>query len=344
MGRFVRREPILARPISRAGQVWRWCRRNPRLTVLITAVLALPLVVAVGSPLAVLRINEQRLAAVDQTRWADLHAYAARISSAQQYLKAGNLGRTRELLELTATNHSPQTPDPRGWEWAHLQAQSRSDAEHVFERFPSVCKLTISPNGKFLALALRYGQVHVWDLASRRLLDVLGQECELPTLATFSPDSQLVAFIQREPARFVFWNLAMRAVQMEWIVTNGLGGAFFVLGQPELIEAGIVGPDMARRLALRDLATRDIKAVAMLGTTGGRLFAGNELRFTPDGRRLATGSQDRDAVKLWDTATWQELVTIEVPGETLKDLASTGDATGLVGLTESGDLLIWHAD
>ncbi len=320
LGRFLRDEPVLARPVSPTGKVWRWCRRNPRLAALSAAVLGLLLVVAIGSPLAVFRINEQRLTAVDQTRRADLHAYAARINSAQQYLKARNLGRARELLELVATNHSIQTPDPRGWEWAYLRGQSRSDAEYVFERLPSVCKLEVSPDGRFLALALRYGQVHVWDLTTRRLLDVLGQEHESPTLATFSPDSQRVAFIQREPTRFVFWNLATRAVQMEWIVTNGLGGAFFVPGRPELIEAGIVGPDMARRLALRDLATRDIKAVAMLGTTGGRLFAGNELRFTPDARRVLQGDLD-GKVKVYDARTLDLLGSIAVHDDGVSAMA-----------------------
>ncbi len=37
LGRFLRQEPIMARPIGRVGQVNRWCRRNPREALLASA-------------------------------------------------------------------------------------------------------------------------------------------------------------------------------------------------------------------------------------------------------------------------------------------------------------------
>ncbi len=324
LGRCLRNEPILARPIGLTGRVWRWARRNPRLACLGALVLALLLVIGVGSPVAGYRINQQRLAAVEQTRLAELHAYAAHVNSAQQYLRAGNLGRTRELLEL-ATRHSSATADPRGWEWHYLTLQSRGDVEQVLERLPTVCKFTISPDGRLLALALRYGQVHLWDLSTRRRIDVLGREYDSATLAAFSADSRLVAFIQYEPLRFVFWNVSTRAVHMELVPTNGLGGAFFVPGRPELIEAGLVGPDRSRRLALWDLTTQSIRAVARLGTTGGDLFAGCDLRFTPDGGRLLQGDLD-GRVKVFDTRDLKLLASIPVHDGGISAVALSPDA------------------
>ncbi|MBI4658841.1 MAG: protein kinase [Verrucomicrobia bacterium] len=60
LGRFLRDEPILARPISHAEKYWRWCRRNPLVASLASTSLLLLLAVAVGSPIAAFRINRER--------------------------------------------------------------------------------------------------------------------------------------------------------------------------------------------------------------------------------------------------------------------------------------------
>src|SRR5207245_81992 len=38
LSRYLRGEPILARPIGQLSRGWRWCRRNPKLAFLIAAV------------------------------------------------------------------------------------------------------------------------------------------------------------------------------------------------------------------------------------------------------------------------------------------------------------------
>ncbi len=52
-------EPILARPVSTAEKVWRWCRRYPAVASLTILVALLILFVAVGASVAVWRINLQ---------------------------------------------------------------------------------------------------------------------------------------------------------------------------------------------------------------------------------------------------------------------------------------------
>jgi len=65
LNRFLRAEPIHARPVAPAEKLWRWCRRKPALA----SAVALLLVVAVGSPIAAVRINHARqLAEAGQTK------------------------------------------------------------------------------------------------------------------------------------------------------------------------------------------------------------------------------------------------------------------------------------
>lgn len=83
LNRFLRGEPITARPINRISRVWRWCRRNSVVASLTSAAAALVLLVAVGATVAYLRETE-------------LHAHTEALSDeiSQAY---GNVTQLRNL-------------------------------------------------------------------------------------------------------------------------------------------------------------------------------------------------------------------------------------------------------
>jgi tetratricopeptide (TPR) repeat protein/tRNA A-37 threonylcarbamoyl transferase component Bud32 len=78
LGRFLRDEPILARPINRIEKTWRWCLRKPAVATAIGLVVALVLVIGVGSPIAVFRINQERLRAQADRKKAENEAFKSK--------------------------------------------------------------------------------------------------------------------------------------------------------------------------------------------------------------------------------------------------------------------------
>ena len=75
----------------------------------------------------------------------------------------------------------------------------------------------------------------------------------------------------------------------------------------------------------------------------GIMHAVHSVAFSPDGLRIVAGSDGREGVRMWDTATRQELITLGVEGVSMFMTAFSPDGNWLGSLSGNGELYLWRA-
>lgn len=105
-------------------------------------------------------------------------------------------------------------------------------------------------------------------------------------------------------------------------------------------------PD-GRRLALANkfgfARVWDTQSWDEIATFAGFLKGVHSLAWSSDGTRLAVASGDREAVKLWDMSSQQELVTLSGEGGMLSRCTFSPDGSVLGALDQQGTLNLWRA-
>jgi len=142
-----------------------------------------------------------------------------------------------------------------------------------------------------------------------------------------------------------------------FVILNNRGLLFFdatklneapkqIEGKKGLLNALAISPD-GRMLAvaynegfvqLWDLATGQ-----PLDPLKGFLLGAHSVVFSPDGTRLAAGSNGQEAVKLWDTETRQEVLTLNGQGSIFEALKFSPDGRYLMSVNINGVIHLWSA-
>jgi WD40 repeat protein len=334
--RLLAGEPIQARPVGSAERAWRWCRRNPAVAGLLTAVAAtLLLGTAVATYFAIVaqdeagraRDNEQRALANEQH--ADDEARKAKESeqkakdserqaleqkraaeTARQQLKqqleraeglvyAGQIDRAQQYWRAGNAGAARELLDRCRWDyrgWEHDYLHTLFQAAH----------LTLKGHTGFV------------------------------TSVCFSPDGRRLASASQDQTIKV-WDAQTGQEQLT------------LKGHTNVATSVCFSPD-GRRLA---------SASGMFGQPGEVKVwdaqTGQELRtlhghtgpfwcvcFSPDGRHLASASQDQ-TVKVWDAQTGQEQRTLQGHRKGVKCVCFSPDGRRLASASWDQTVKVWDA-
>ncbi len=99
LGRFLNNEPIEARPVGVAGRVARWCQRKPALAAALGLCAAFALLLAIGSPIVLVRVNAARRAAEAAEVRTEQQLSTALLEQARATLRSGEPGQRVRVLE-----------------------------------------------------------------------------------------------------------------------------------------------------------------------------------------------------------------------------------------------------
>lgn len=194
LGRYLKGEPILARPLGPAGKAVKWCKRNPRLA----AAMGVTCLAVVGGLAGVAwqgqRAETERDRAEAEALLSRRNAYAADMKEGQRALDDSDLGRARELLvrywpqQKSKIQNPKSEVDLRGWEWRYLWSRCQSDESVTLCRYSNaVAAVSFSADGKWLAVRHEGGAVGLWDRTANK------EQLQLPAQA-WGPGVKALAF------------------------------------------------------------------------------------------------------------------------------------------------------
>jgi WD40 repeat protein len=324
--RWLRGEPLQARPVG-AWERWRsWSRRRPAAAALVAVV---ALVTLVGFPCvawlwwraegalqaeaaqrrrtqeALIQAEDAQKAESEEKRRVISNAYFHSIALAHREWLANNIERAEEILD--------ECPAPlRHWEWVYLKRLCHADLLTIRSETPwDVTGLAFSPDGKRLATTHQDWTLVLWDAVTGQRLQTL-RGYKRPGVdpiqggfqfacAAFSPDGKCLAMANSED-RVTVWDAATGKELRTLAGHRGIvvSIAFSPDGQ-RLVSGGHDKTVRVWEVATgKEIRTLNVHNAAVFGVT-----------YAPDGSRLASGGYD-GTVKVWDARTGDLVRTYRV--------------------------------
>jgi serine/threonine protein kinase/WD40 repeat protein len=238
-----------------------------------------------------------------------------------------------------------------------------------------------SPDCKWLALATTNGTVELWDLEQGTRLRQLYSDTGVGYPWAFLARGKRLLTSHCNYPLYEEWDLTTGELVTSWQGPTSCGFPARAVSKDErwALMVGDSPPVAPYQIILRDLAAGRQegtnlsfgRAVAgALSPDGDHLVVGNNwgtisvfevptlkrvaefsgffqaatsAAYSPDGSRLAAGGTGVEAVKLWDTANYRELLTLPGTGSGFWETSFSADGKLLGSLNYNGVLYVWRA-
>ncbi len=197
-------------------------------------------------------------------------------------------------------------------------------------------RLTFSPNGELLAVAMPDGKIHLLDVNTRAAVAVLDTPVTPIRDLAFSPDGRHIVAAGEGGAtanNVRVWNVETKSVALNCV--GHTMGAYAVAWNRQGTMLASGSHDGTVRLW--DAATGEQVGPAL--KQGTNVYS---VAFAPDGKLLAVGCAD-NLIRLWDVATQKELAELSGHDDYVHSLAFSPDGTRLVSGSGDRTIRVWDS-